>query len=374
MMFEDDPLPRRGLVRAKGAEVQSPAHKAFTRLIQQVEKRRERLGQWDIVIPRYRQQYGRDLMPLIEKSRDLDLEWLFALDAALMSLSLTQTERRKLSRQIIDFSFDLLELGCDDPEVKRIYNDYTDSDYDEETSEELGIMKALFEENLGLDLGDVDELRNGDDLMHRLREEMRAKEEARAEAKARKKKTKKQQAKEDLKLAEEKLQVQSLREIFRKLASALHPDREQDPKERERKTQLMQKANEAYERGALLELLELQLEVDRLHVLDPSSLSSDRIQQYTQLLKGQVKELDAELLRIEHGMIYEFGLSNHGKLDPLHVLDWLKQDIHFTQLEVRKMEVRLEEAQDPKKLKAWLKTIKASRRRETDHYDFNPFF
>ncbi len=37
----------------------------------------------------------------------------------------------------------------------------------------------------------------------------------------------------------------SVREIFRKLASALHPDREADAAERERKTVLMKRVSQA---------------------------------------------------------------------------------------------------------------------------------
>lgn len=37
-----------------------------------------------------------------------------------------------------------------------------------------------------------------------------------------------------------------LRNVFRQLASAVHPDRESDPDERDRKTALMSEANAAY--------------------------------------------------------------------------------------------------------------------------------
>ena len=49
---------------------------------------------------------------------------------------------------------------------------------------------------------------------------------------------------------------QSIREVYRKLAGALHPDRESDPQERERKTALMQRVNQAYAKNNLLQLLD----------------------------------------------------------------------------------------------------------------------
>ena len=61
--------------------------------------------------------------------------------------------------------------------------------------------------------------------------------------------------------------TQSIREIFRKLASALHPDRETDRKGCEVKTALILQVNRAYAGNDLLTLLELQIEqVDASHI------------------------------------------------------------------------------------------------------------
>lgn len=68
-----------------------------------------------------------------------------------------------------------------------------------------------------------------------------------------------------------------MRDIFRKLASALHPDRETDPAEHGRKTALMQRANVAYAANDLLGLLELQLEVDQIDQTGLDNLGDDRI-------------------------------------------------------------------------------------------------
>ncbi len=45
--------------------------------------------------------------------------------------------------------------------------------------------------------------------------------------------------------AEAQQATQSVREVYRKLASALHPDRETDERQREAKTALMQRVNQA---------------------------------------------------------------------------------------------------------------------------------
>jgi hypothetical protein len=72
----------------------------------------------------------------------------------------------------------------------------------------------------------------------------------------------------------------------------LHPDRETDPQERERKNALMQRVNQAYSKNSLLQLLELQLELEHIDQSAINNLSEDRLKHYNKILKEQVKELD----------------------------------------------------------------------------------
>ncbi len=46
--------------------------------------------------------------------------------------------------------------------------------------------------------------------------------------------------------------------------AVLHPDREPDEAERVRKTELMQRVNEAYSKKDLLQLVALQLEIEQI--------------------------------------------------------------------------------------------------------------
>jgi hypothetical protein len=76
----------------------------------------------------------------------------------------------------------------------------------------------------GLDLGDDEGIHSEDDLVERMREGLEQREAARAARASRRHKSAAQQKRE----AEAQQAAQSLREIVRKLASALHPDREPD--------------------------------------------------------------------------------------------------------------------------------------------------
>lgn len=92
---------------------------------------------------------------------------------------------------------------------------------------------------------------------------------------------------------------QSLREVYRKLASALHPDRASDAEEAARKTTLMQQANQAYEAGNLLALLELQLQAEQIDMERLASLDQRRLDHYATVLQEQLADLQREAAALE---------------------------------------------------------------------------
>lgn len=370
-LFDDaDPIPQKGLIRSKSASVLSPAQKNFNRLIKQIESKRGRLAHWSEVIPRFRQKFASDLLPLMQEERQLKAQLVEAMDWAHGEKGLTQGERRKLSTMIVDLARHILQTGDHREAIKDLYNKHSRSDFDEEEGEKLEVLRAVLEADFGVDLGRDAEFQSEEELIERVQEQFQAREQARIDAKA-KKKSAKQQAKDAQREEESKQQLQSIREIYRKLASTLHPDREKDPTERERKTHLMQRANEAYERGALLELLELQMEIEHIDPSYLSSLASDKLQQYVQILKSQVRELDVEINRIESGLMYEFGFHPYQKLSPLNVMNVLQEDMVSTNIQIRNLKSELERVADPIQLKGLLKTIKAPRRRRDP--GFGPF-
>ncbi len=65
----------------------------------------------------------------------------------------------------------------------------------------------------------------------------------------------------------EKEVSQTIRDVYRKLAGALHPDRPSDELSEERKTALMQRVNQAYDSRNLLELLDIGAEEGRVRPL-----------------------------------------------------------------------------------------------------------
>ena len=98
---------------------------------------------------------------------------------------------------------------------------------------------------------------------------------------------------------EEQEVSRSVRDVYRRLASALHPDREPDLQQRERKTTLMQQANQAYDQRNLLALLELQLQAEQIDAADLASVDRRRLAHYTIVLQEQLAQLQLEARRLE---------------------------------------------------------------------------
>jgi hypothetical protein len=355
----------------------SKGQKAFNTLIQQIEKRRHRLGAWEAVTPVFQSKYTDELLPLEKVCTDLQVKMVHLLEQAYDEKGLTKSERRTISELIAALAGELIEEQ-DDAQLKAIYNRHSQSDYDSEAAAELEDMKSALEAILGEELGNDIDMSSPEDLLQRAHAKMEegyareaAENQAREERRAKRKKSAKQLAAEARQEAEKAELSQSIREVYRKLASALHPDRETDPLERERKTALMQRANQAYGNNNLLQLLELQLELEHIDQSAINNISEDRLKHYNAILKEQVGELDQEILYVEARFRDAYGIAPFVRISPDTVVRGLAGDIEAVRQTVRDLEEDLLVFQDPKALKSWLKSVK--RQRAALQFDEIPF-
>jgi hypothetical protein len=355
----------------------SKGQKTFNGLIKQIEQGRARLAAWEIAIPRYQQKHTAELQPLLDKAQALEIKSVHALDKAHDQQGLTKTERRKIAFVIADRADDLL-AGTNDPALKALYNKHSGLDYDEEQASDQASLKSAVEEIFGFDLGDDFDMSSPEGFTEqaqaKLREqqaEQNAARQARLDRKAQRKKTPQQLAKEAREAADEQQLKLSIREIYRKLASALHPDREPDPVERERKTALMQKVNQAYDKNNLLLLLELQLELEQIDEDHIKNVSEDRLKHYNRILREQLGELQHEILRVEASFMAQFMLDPFEELDPNTAIKYLTVEIAEVNREIREIQRDFVVFEDIAKLKVWLKRVRLPSRR--DSFDDIPF-
>lgn len=147
----------------------------------------------------------------------------------------------------------------------------------------------------------------------------------------------------------------TLRTLYRQLASALHPDRESDPIERERKTALMSQANAAYERQDLATLLQLQVQTAALDAQGLARMSDEKLASMSTLLKEQVTTLQAELEHSEMRASHALGVHVSAKTPEAVIerrLSEQREELQET-LEIMQAEIAL--IQQPAQVKDWLK-------------------
>ncbi|GAB6852510.1 J domain-containing protein [Paraburkholderia kururiensis] len=354
----------------------SKARKTFNSLIGQIGKRRKRPRDWETVTPVFQKQYVDEILPLDKTSAQLQARMVRRLDQAHDQL--TQAERRKVALVIVDLAGDLIGGEDDEGQMKIIHDRYSPESYDSQVAAEVDGMKSMIETMFGVDLGDDEDLNSPEDLLQRAQvhlQQAQAQWESenvqRDTRRAKRKKSSRQQAAE-ARAQEQQAQVNlSLRGVYRKLASALHPDRETDPQERERKTCLMQRVNEAYQKNNLLQLLELQLELEHIDQHALNGLSEERLKHYNTILRGQVRELDQEILHVESAFRDAYGMDPFGPISPDTVLRDLASEIGEFQNNIRTLEQDLAAFEDVRNLKLWLKRCKLVRARP--EFEFAPF-
>jgi len=359
----------------------SQAQQQFNTLIKKIDQQKQRLGLWSETIPRMQYITVHEFDPLLKTYDGLQTQWVHLLDKAYDSPALKKRDKEKVSHLICEATAELLADGGDDADLKGIYNRHSGSDFDAEdqaldaaTGE---LMKSMMEGTLGIDFGDADvsSMEKMQAFVEEKMESMRTGQEARqreAEARrAKRNKTQKQQAKEDQMQAEAVHLKKSIQEVYRKLATALHPDREPDPAERERKTALMQRVNVAYGNKDLLQLLELQLQVEQIDQTQINNIAEDRLKHYNKILKQQLEQLQQEAEGIEAVWKRQLNMPPFAPVSPKGLMDRLQDDIRQLKREVAGIKQDLHTFQDVQHLKSWLKTYKIPRKHEMDDFFFD---
>lgn len=338
----------------------SRARKQFNTLIKKLEAARARLAGWKEAMPAILRQAEHEYQPLARAFTSHQRAFVLLLDQMFPHKSMGKKDRAKLADLICSIAVEALAHG-DDAELKEIYNRHSGGDFDAEADQDGAAFKDIMESILGVRMdADVD-LRSPEAMLAALAAQLgRADQEQQAAPAAAtpRRKPAGALAREQRQAAEADKLKQTVRDIFRKLVSELHPDREPDAAERKRKTALMQRVNAAYAANDLLGLLELQLEIEQIDQAGLNDLSEERIKQYNKILDGQLREIERETAGIEHAAELEMGGKVRGRLTPQTLLRCLHVDIAEVQARIDAIALDLEAFRDVNKLKAWLKAYR----------------
>ena len=338
---------------AQSAEALTPAQKQFNTLLKKINTAKKTLADWQEV-SLVQQQKASIINPLFAELREQQGIMARALDELYGDKLFKKKDQEKIAYLICDLCMPLIGVeGYED--FKALYNQYSEVDFDTEQAEsqveESDMMKAMFEAQFGA----MDEVDFSDP--EKVLEAIAAKiSDPDTQEKSPKKRTAKQLA-QDAKAKEEEAHVsKSIQAVYRQLVGALHPDRELDPVERDRKTELMQRITVAYKKKDLLQLLELQLSVEQIEQHAINRIADDRLKHFNKVLKDQLNELEMEVHEMK--MCYGQGMQNQmlfSSITPKRVIASFDTDIK----DLRRTLVSIKQDRpifaDPHRAKAWLK-------------------
>lgn len=308
----------------------------FNALVQEVAVRRATLADWKERIERYHQA----VEPLYRELHAAWRQWAFALDEASLRPELSRTERQQLSGLLSDAIAPLLERE-DDSELAAVLSRHAGGAHAERAA---GDDPAPGH-------GDATQLENGAEEWERQAALAAARREERA-AQRRAARASKQRAQEEQEAS------RSVRDVYRRVASALHPDREPDAGERARKTTLMQRANEAYGQRNLLALLELQLQAEHVDAASLSSANRQRLEHYIAVLQEQLGDLQSETRRLESSFRAATGAPPGSGLQPRKADRLISSEAQRLRGDLLSLRRETRDLQDVDTLKAWLRSVR----------------
>jgi hypothetical protein len=325
----------------------------FSFLLAEIEKVRRAQTALEGIFLKFRRDHTDKLAPLRSALKAACRETVFALDRLLDQPGWSRLDRVALEDMLRGTAEALLESTNGDSEIKAIYDKHSRVGFDSIKQEQLQRLKEHAEE-LGFDLGDAKNIRSEEDLMQRMYEEMSAREDAeelRQSSRKGKRKSAAQMRSED----NAKLAKQTLRELYRKLASIVHPDRERDPARREAKNLLMQKINQAYAANDLMSLFEAQMEVEQTDAAQIGNLGAQRLKQYNKLLAEQLAALKEKLKELEVGFCMDLGLPPMSGITAAKLNRLIREQARGMRAEIARQEQLLNLLANKAATKRWLK-------------------
>ncbi len=269
-------------------------------------------------------------------------------------------ERKKLIYLITDIAHDLIQEGFDD--LRAIFDRYNDSSFDSETAEadeyDTLTMKRLAELKYGIQFDPDADISSPEKLNAYISAQLQhiaGEEQAAAEERASRPKSAKQQARAAKKQAEAQKTTKAVRAMYMDLVKAFHPDREPDEAEKLRKTAIMQRVTEAYEKSDLLGLFRLQLEFERIDQAHLEKLADSQLKYYNNVLQQQVDELDEQLQAVQQELRAMTGGKTAGSISPLGIEYAINHDIRQLKQSIKTLKADLKALVDPAIMNQWLK-------------------
>jgi hypothetical protein len=139
-----------------------------------------------------------------------------------------------------------------------------------------------------------------------------------------------------------------LRELFRKVAKAIHPDFATDPQERALRNALMSRANEAYKKGnikGLRQILDEWEKKDKRSYTDQAEIIQlDQLEQKIQQIKLRIKNIEIRISELKKSELYQLMVKvEQMELEGRDLLSEMAKKLQEQILEAKKLLANLQQ-------------------------------
>ncbi len=357
------------MVQASAKAKLTPAQQRFNDLLARIELlsgQIQRLESWS---DKHRYGHIQALREWVQLAQVHRKSLLLFVHERLQTTDFTDRQQR-MARGLVRGLIDQLAASAD-PQVQALSDLYVSEEDTQEAAEEQAEaarqLRERIEEALGQPLNKPSQYQTPEEMMQagmRQWQQQQEANEAKKNAKRTARKAEKQAKKKSAAAEKGEVPVAMLREldaksairtIFRQLASALHPDREPDEQERQRKTGLMSEVNAAYEKNDLTTLLRLQMQVTQGSPKSTAGMADDKLMAMSMLLKEQVAALEEDLDQLQSRLSRELCVPVRADADEAVMAQSLQRlqadQRHITE----SLESDLRRIQNDAELKRWLK-------------------
>ncbi len=319
------------------------AQKRFNHLIARLKVQRNELATWQAFQRVYHQRLADEYLPLTEQLRERRVALAHLLDRALAGNLLGKRDANQARGMLCRLLGTLLADRVE-PELVKLHDKYAAASFGEEQQNEMEALRTLAEDTFGVDVRGYHGSESPEELADWIDDQIHSTRRRPRKASKRNKDA-----------AADAGGNFAVRDVYRKLVSELHPDRESDPAEQARKTVLMQRVNQAYKAGDLLGLLELQLSIEQIDATTLSGLPAERLGRYLHVLEEQSDRLRDELATLVAPFKLAVGETRAHKLTPAAVTRALNADIREMAGLLRAVEAELTSFQDIRLLRQSLR-------------------
>ena len=316
-------------IKVASSAILTKLQKQFNSSIQKINQLKHDFQFVSTEINAIKVKIASDIVPLERKLIDIQVQEVKYLDQLFSENHFKKRDNETLSEMILERTYDLIgKFGKTElDEIFARHNNGKTFEEENEVVEEMtsDAMKDTFSSIFGIDFEDDADVSTPEKLNEYIAEKMEQDYEREEEARANRNKTAKQMEREEKQRLEEKNLNKTSRQIYMELVKEFHPDREKDELEKERKTLLMHRITEAYEKDDLFDLLRLRLD---LMGTDFEHSNNENLKYYVKLLKQQINELENEIDEIKSfGQVSFFCSSLYDRFGSDHFMSSEKKFI-----------------------------------------------